>query len=138
DLSVHQKRLDVLNKLFHVQNARPTTLRREYRHAVAVLDQRVVEMYESDDPSTIDVFLGAHTVQDAIDKVQLLNDIHLQDTRVAAQVAYAKAQVTAARKKTKKLRTTVQSETAVIRARTAQTQAVRDELVGARDDLSSS
>src|SRR3954468_9588910 len=138
DLSLHQKRLDALNKVLHVQRSRLDTLRDEYRHSLGVLNRRVVEIYESDDPSAIDVFLGAHSVQDAIDKVQFLNDINEQDRHVAAQVAYAKAQVTAARKKTKKLRSTVQSETAVIRARTAQTQAVRDELVGARNDLSSS
>jgi murein DD-endopeptidase MepM/ murein hydrolase activator NlpD len=56
---------------------------------------------------------------------------------VSAEVRHAKTQVTAARKKTKKLRATVNAETAVIQARTDQTRAVRDELVGARDDLSS-
>ena len=49
----------------------------------------------------------------------------------------AKAQIKVQRAKTKKLRGTVQSETAVISARTAQTRDVRNELVGARNDLSS-
>jgi murein DD-endopeptidase MepM/ murein hydrolase activator NlpD len=135
DLSLHQRRLDALNALFAAQTDRLTTLRAEYRRALHVLNRRLVEIYESDEPSTLDVIFGAKSVQDAIDRVQYLDDINRQDRQVAAQVAYAKTQVTAARRKTKTLRQTVGSETAVIRARTAQTQAVRDELVGARNDL---
>jgi murein DD-endopeptidase MepM/ murein hydrolase activator NlpD len=137
DLGLHQKRLDALTRLFHVQTSRLTSLRRQYRHSVGVLNRRLVDIYESNDPSTLDVFFGSKTVQDAIDKVQYLDDIGAQDRRIAAQVAYAKDQVSAARAKTKKLRSSVAGETAVIRARTAQTRSVRDELVGARNDLSS-
>jgi murein DD-endopeptidase MepM/ murein hydrolase activator NlpD len=138
DLSLHQKRLDALNALFHAQSDRLQMLHAEYRRSLAVLNRRIVDIYESDDPTTLDVVLGAQSVQDAIDKVQYLEDINEQDRKVSNQVAYAKARVAAARKKTMHLRATVESETAVIRARTAQTQAVRDDLVGARDDLSTS
>jgi murein DD-endopeptidase MepM/ murein hydrolase activator NlpD len=136
DLALHQKRLDALDALFRTQSARLETLRSQYSRAVAILNRRVVDIYESDDPTTLDVLLGARSVQDALDKVQYLNDIHEQDRQVASEVAAAKAQVTAARRRTKQLRETVHSETAVIRARAAQTQAVRDQLVGARNDLS--
>jgi len=138
DLSLHQKRLDALNALFHVQTDRLTTLRSQYAKSLAVLNRRLVDIYESDDPTTLDILFGSDSIQDAIDRAQALSEINAQDRTVSAAVARAKAQVTAARKKTKKIRATVGAETAVIRARTAQTQAVRDELVGARDDLSSS
>jgi murein DD-endopeptidase MepM/ murein hydrolase activator NlpD len=138
DVALHQRRLDALNALFHAQSERLEMLHAEYRRSLTVLNRRLVDIYESDDPTTLDVLLGAQSVQDAIDKVQYLDDIHEQDRTVSNEVAYAKAQVTAARKKTRQLRATVASETAVIRARAAQTQAVRDELVGARDDLSAS
>jgi murein DD-endopeptidase MepM/ murein hydrolase activator NlpD len=137
DLSLHQKRLDALNALFHVQSDRLTTLRAEFHRSVNVLNKRLVDIYESDDPSTLDILFGSRSVQDAIDRVQALNEINAQDRAVSAAVEQAKTQVTAARKKTKKLRATVNAETAVIRARTDQTRAVRDELVGARNDLSS-
>jgi murein DD-endopeptidase MepM/ murein hydrolase activator NlpD len=138
DLSLHQRRLDALNALFHAQSDRLQMLHTEYRRSLAVLNRRIVDIYESDDPTTLDVLLGAQSVQDAIDKVQYLEDINEQDRKVSNEVAYARAQVTSARKKTMHLRATVQGETAVIRARAAQTQAVRDELVGARNDLSAS
>jgi murein DD-endopeptidase MepM/ murein hydrolase activator NlpD len=138
DLSLHQKRLDALNALFRTQTLRLTTLRSEYRRAVAVLNRRLVDIYESDDPSTLDVVLGSSSLQDAVDRIQFLEDINQQDRQVASEVKGAKAQVTAARTRTKQLRGTVRAETAVIQARAAQTQAVRDELVGAQGDLSSS
>jgi len=137
DLSLHQRRLDALNELFSVQSDKLTFLRDEYARSVSVLERRIVDIYESDDPSSLDVFLGADSVQEALDKVQDLDEVGAQDRRVAAEVAYAKAQVTSARTKTKALRATVLGETAVIRARTEQAQSVRDELVGARNDLSS-
>jgi murein DD-endopeptidase MepM/ murein hydrolase activator NlpD len=120
-----------------VQSDKLTFLRDEYARSVSVLERRIVDIYESDDPSSLDVFLGADSVQEALDKVQYLDEVGAQDRRVAAEVAYAKAQVTSARTKTKALRATVLGETAVIRARTEQAQSVRDELVGARNDLSS-
>jgi murein DD-endopeptidase MepM/ murein hydrolase activator NlpD len=138
DLSLHQKRLDALNALFHVQSERLTTLRSQYRKSLAVLNRRLVDIYESDDPTTLDILFGSRSIQDAIDRVQALSEINAQDRAVSAAVARAKTQVNAARKKTKRLRATVNAETAVIRTRTDQTRAVRDDLVGARDDLSSS
>jgi len=136
DLSLHQRRLDVLNALFGLQTTRLAFLKQQYTTAVATLNRRLVDIYESEPASTIDVVLGARSIQDALDQVQYLNEIGEQDRRIAAQVRYAKLQVTAARAKTKKLRATVQGQTAVISARAAQTRAVKDALVGAAGDLS--
>jgi murein DD-endopeptidase MepM/ murein hydrolase activator NlpD len=137
DLGLHQKRLDALNTLFRLQSERFGFLRQQYTQSMHTLNRRLVDIYESDQATTLDVFLGAANVQDALDQVAYLNDIGVQDRRIATEVADAKAQVKAARAKTKKLRGTVRSETAVISARTAQTRSVRDELVGAEGDLSS-
>jgi murein DD-endopeptidase MepM/ murein hydrolase activator NlpD len=138
DLSLHQRRLNVLNALYSIQNKRYGFLEQQYRESIVTLNRRLVDIYESDPASTLDVFLGARNVQDALDQVQYLNDIGEQDKRIAREVATAKAQVKAARAKTRVLRTNVQGETAVISARTAQTRDVRDELVGASNDLSAS
>ena len=135
DLALHQKRLNALNALFRIQDSRFHTLEKEYAVAVVTLNRRLVDIYESDNPSTLDVVLGSRSVQDAMDQIQYMNAIADQDRRIAAQVKYAKLQVKAARAKTKKLRNTVKGETAIISARTAQTRTVRDELQGAASDL---
>jgi murein DD-endopeptidase MepM/ murein hydrolase activator NlpD len=136
DLALHQRRLNALNELFRVQTKKFNFLKQQYAASIHVLNTRLIDIYESEEASTLDVFLGASSVQDALDKVQYLNDIGDQDRRVAQQVAVAKAQIKVQRAKTKKLRGSVQSETAVISARTAQTRYVRDQLVGAKGDLS--
>ena len=136
DLGLHQKRLDTLNALFRLQNKRYGFLTRQYAQSMRTLNRRLVDIYESGQASTLDVFLGASNVQDALDQVAYLNDIGVQDRHIATEVAHAKTQVKAARAKTKKIRSTVQSETAVISARTAQTLSVRNDLVGAQGDLS--
>jgi murein DD-endopeptidase MepM/ murein hydrolase activator NlpD len=137
DLALHQKRLDALNALFALQSTRYSFLRGQYKQSVATLNRRLVDIYESEQQSTLDVVLGAASVQAAIDQVDYLTDIGIQDRRIAAEVSYAKAQVRAARAKTKKIRARVNEETTVISARTAQTRDVRDQLVGARSDLTS-
>ncbi len=138
DLSLHQRRLDALNALFDFQSQRYAFLREQYARAQTALDGRLVDIYESDPASPLDIFLGSRNLSEALDQVAYLIDIGVQDQRIADQVAYAKVQVRAARGKTKKLRATVQSETAVIDARTNQARDVRDELVGARNDLAGS
>ena len=136
DLSLHQRRLDALSALFRLQTTRLDFLKQQYATSIETLNRRLVDIYESEPASTLEVVLGARSIQDALDQVQYLNEIGEQDRRIAAQVRYAKLQVTAARAKTKKLRTTVQGETAVISARAAETRDVRDELAGAASDLS--
>jgi murein DD-endopeptidase MepM/ murein hydrolase activator NlpD/FtsZ-binding cell division protein ZapB len=138
DLALHQKRLNALNALYGIQNTRYGFLESQYRASISTLDRRLVDIYESDPASTLDVFLGARNVQEALDQVQYMNDIGEQDKRIAREVATAKTQVKAARAKTKALRANVKGETAVISARTAQTRDVRDALVGATSDLSAS
>ena len=135
DLSLHQRRLNALNELFTLQSDRLAFLQGQYAAAVQLLDRRLVEIYESDPPSSLDVFLGARNVHDALDQVAYLTDIGVQDRHIAGEVAYAKVQAAAARAKTKALRAHVHGETAVIDARTTQTRDVRNELVGARNDL---
>jgi murein DD-endopeptidase MepM/ murein hydrolase activator NlpD len=137
DLALHQKRLDALNSLFRLQSKRFAFLEAEYAESIRTLNRRLVDIYESDQASTLDVFLGAANVQEALDQVAFMTDIGVQDRRIATEVSHAKTQVKAARAKTKKVRATVQSEAKVITARTEQTRLVRNELLGARDQIAS-
>ncbi len=136
DLSLHEHRLAALNALYRWQTRRFVFLTAQVRRATSVLSQRIVAIYESDDPSTLDVFLGSGSIQDAVDKVQYLDEIAAQDRAIAAEVAASKRRVAHARARTKRLRASLRGETAVIASRTAQERSVRDELVGARNDLS--
>ena len=93
DLALHQKRLDALNSLFRLQSKRFAFLEAEYAESMRTLNRRLVDIYESDQASTLDVFLGAANVQEALDQVAFMTDIGVQDRRIATEVSHAKAQV---------------------------------------------
>jgi hypothetical protein len=99
DLALHQRRLNALNALFRVQTQKFVFLKEQYAESVKVLNTRLVDIYESDETSTIDVFLGSSSLQDAVDKVQYLNEIGDQDRRIANQVAAAKAEIKVQRRR---------------------------------------
>ena len=136
DLGLHQRRLDALNALFAIQSKKFSFLKEQYTVSITSLNRRLVDIYESEPASTLDLVLGARSIQDALDQVQYMNEIGEQDRRIAAQVRQAKADVRSARARTRRLRQRVQGETAIISARAAQTRDVRDELAGAANDLS--
>jgi murein DD-endopeptidase MepM/ murein hydrolase activator NlpD len=135
DLALHQKRLAALDSLYRLQSERFAFLKAQYRRAQSNLDRRLVDIYESDPATPLDIFLGSQNLQDALDQAAYLIDIGVQDRQIANEVTYAKTQARAARAKTKRLRTTVRGETAIIDARTNQASEIRNELVGARNDL---
>ena len=137
DLQLHQRRLSALNRLYALQTSRYRYLQQQYRKAVEVLDRRIVDLYESGNLTTIDVVLGARNLQAALDEVEYLRQISSNDKRIAASVRASRARAKAARKRTSALRRTVRGETRVIQARTAQVRTVRDELVGAKNDIAS-
>jgi murein DD-endopeptidase MepM/ murein hydrolase activator NlpD len=138
DLALHQARLDKLTELYRLQTRRYVFLKREHALSVQRLNRRVVEIYESGDISPIDVVLGAASIQDALDKVEYLTLIGEQDERIAREVARSKRAVRIARAHTAKIRASVAQASRVLAVRTDQTREVRDELVGARNDLSTS
>jgi murein DD-endopeptidase MepM/ murein hydrolase activator NlpD len=137
DLALHRKRLHALDALATWQTGRLAFLKAQYAKAERVLRMRIVEIYESDDATTLDVVLGSSSVQDAVDKVEYLSEIGAADRTLAGQAAFARHQEAAARRKTTRLRRSVRGETAAVAARAAQAREVRDQLVGAQGDLAS-
>jgi peptidoglycan DL-endopeptidase CwlO len=137
DLSLRRQRLDKLNQLFHLQTRRQLLLQRQYNLALARLNERLVEIFESDDVSTLDVVLGSTSIQEALDKANYLSLIGQQDRQVAQEVARSKHAIQVARKRTPMLRARVQGEARALAVRAAQTSETRNALIGAQISLSS-
>ena len=135
DLALHQERLHKLNALYLFETQRLHFLQREYTRVVAQLNQRLVEIYESPEPSAVQVVLNSKSVQDAIDTLHYLADIAAQDKRIARDVANARNDVHATREKTKKVRATVASETQVVAVRTQQQREVKNQLLASESNL---
>jgi len=135
DVALHQRRLDKLDELFHLQTVRFGYLRREYHLALQRLDQRLVAIYKQEDPTTIDVLLAAKSFQDVLDQLDYLGAIAVQDKHVATAVATAKRQVAAARAHTRTVREHVKLEQQVILGRAQQEQILRAQLVSSQGKL---
>jgi murein DD-endopeptidase MepM/ murein hydrolase activator NlpD len=135
DLALHQRRLERLNALFDYETQRLEELQGDYRTSVRALSRRLIEIYESRDPSTIEIVLEAKSVQDALDQIRYLKAIASQDKEITRNVAVARAQVRSQRKRTKVLRAGVASETHVIAVRTTQQRQYRAQLLANRELL---
>jgi murein DD-endopeptidase MepM/ murein hydrolase activator NlpD len=137
DLALHQRRLDRLNELFVFETHRLNFLRREYEHVVTLLNRRLVDIYESNNPSTVEVVLNSDSFQDALETLHYLQSIARQDKQIAREVGIARDEVKRSRERTKKTRAHVHQETQVIAVRTYQERTVRNQLVSSRNRLSS-
>jgi murein DD-endopeptidase MepM/ murein hydrolase activator NlpD len=136
DLSLHQRRLDRLNALFAFETDRLTFLRRQYARVVRQLNLRMIDLYETHDPTLVEVILESDSFQDALDRIHYLDAIAHSDKRIAKAVGTARDQVHVARERTKTIRARVHSETQVIAVRTQQQRDVRNQLLATQRGLS--
>ena len=136
DLELHQRRLDHLNELFDFQTQRLNFLRKQYATAVRQLNLRMIDIYETRDPTLVEVILESDSFQDALERVHYLEAIAQQDKRIALAVGAARDEVHVARERTKKVRARVHAETQVIAVRTQQQRDARNQLLASQGRLS--
>jgi murein DD-endopeptidase MepM/ murein hydrolase activator NlpD len=135
DLALHREKLDRLNELFRLQTSRFRFYRHEYQAMLDRLGNRLVDLYESGEPSTLEVLLGSKSFTDLISQAQVVDSIGAQDKQVAEQVGRAKERVHAQREHTKKFRSLVAAELRTIAIRTNQVRALRDQLLASESRL---
>jgi murein DD-endopeptidase MepM/ murein hydrolase activator NlpD len=136
DLLLHEQRLNKLNVLFAYQTERLDILRRAYAKALHELSLRMIDIYETHDPTLVEVIIESDSFQDALDQLHYLNSVAQQDRGIAAKVRVARDQVHKTREQTKVVRERVHSETMVVAVRTRQQREARDELLASQHKLS--
>lgn len=137
DMSLRERRLKALNRLFRVQTTRVRYLRHEYSLALIRLDNRLVSIYKQPDPGTIDLVLQAKSFQDVLDEINYLGIVATADKSIAFQVAQAKQAVISARARTAAVRKSVQYEANKIHARVIQAAILRGQLLSSTGKLAS-
>jgi murein DD-endopeptidase MepM/ murein hydrolase activator NlpD len=137
DLALHQRRLDRLNELFAFETERLTFFRREYAAVLHQLNLRMIDIYETQDPTLVEVILESDSFQDALDQVHYLESIAEQDKHIAARVGRARDEVKVTRERTKNVRARVHAETQIVAVRTEQQREVRGRLLASQHSLSS-
>ena len=137
DLELHKEKLASLNELFRLQTSRYHFYRGEYQAMVDRLGNRLVDLYEQGEPSSLEVLFAAKSFNDLIDQAQVVDALATQDRAIAGQVGDAKERVHAQREHTKKFRSLVAAELRTIAVRTNQVRALRDQLLANENRLAS-
>jgi murein DD-endopeptidase MepM/ murein hydrolase activator NlpD len=96
----------------------------------------MIDIYETRDPTLVEVILESDSFQDALERVHYLEAIAQQDKRIALAVGAARDEVHVARERTKKVRARVHAETQVIAVRTQQQRDARNQLLASQGRLS--
>jgi murein DD-endopeptidase MepM/ murein hydrolase activator NlpD len=135
DLALHQRRLDRLNALFSFETERVNFLRSQYAKVLRQLNLRMIDLYETHDPTLVEVILESTSFQDVLDQLHYLEAIAQQDKRITKTVAVARDKVQVARERTKTIRAKVHSETQVIAVRTQQQRIAKSELLLSQGSL---
>ncbi len=134
-LAASQQRLDRLTQLFALQTRKLELLRRDYGIALARLERRLVDAYETPGVNAIDVVLAATSMSSMLRDIEYVQQIGNQDKHISDRLHAAKKAMHAAREETRKLKGQVAIETAAIRARTEQQHAVTQQLVSTQEQL---
>ena len=134
-LALHQRKLDRLNELYELQTRRLVFLQGQHKAAERRLSKRLVDIYTSEQTSTLAVVLEAGSFSDLLDQLAYLNEIGSQDDRIANEVENAKLHMQETRNATRKTRAQVAATTRAVAARTAEQRAVRDRLAWSQREL---
>jgi murein DD-endopeptidase MepM/ murein hydrolase activator NlpD len=136
DLALYQRKLDALTELYEIQTERLAFLRDQYGVAVKRLSTRLVAVYESGEPSTLEVLIDAQSFSDILDQLDYLSSIAAQDRAIVEHVTGARDHVRVLRERTGKTKARVAAVTRVVKIRTEQTRAVKNQLVARQQGLS--
>ena len=129
DLALQQEKLDRITSLFELQTEQLEFLKHEYAVSLGALNTRLIDLYESDDPTTLDVLLSTDSLSDFLDQIDYVRDLGSQDVRITTQVNTAKVRMHSAREKTKVTRNKVATVTRTIAVRTAQVRSEKEQLL---------
>jgi len=137
ELVVYKNRLARLSQLLDLQTQKLNLLTRQHRVAEERLSRRLVAIYQSDAPDTVEVVLTSTSLAEVLDQLDYMHDVGRQDLRIASDVRRAKLAMRRTRARTAKTRKQVAATTAAVEVRVNEQRAVRDRLVADQNALAS-
>ncbi len=136
-LSVARSRLDQFEDQLAEQREQLVLLRRQLTIAERRLAERAVEIYTSDEPDPLALVLGARSLREALDQLDLYERISEQDSRIINAVERTRSAVIRLRERTAELRERQAAATAELARRTQAHEAVQGSLFTERSRLES-
>jgi murein DD-endopeptidase MepM/ murein hydrolase activator NlpD len=138
DLALQQERLNRITELWRLQTEKLEFLREEHAEAVDRLSDRLVEIYQSGNLSTVEVLLDSDNFGEMISRLDYARELARQDARIADSVGRAKVRMRTAQHRTTLTRRQVRAAARAVAYRTQQARAVRNELIAQENELSRS
>ena len=136
DLRLQQERLNRIRALYRFQSEQLDSYQHEYNISVDRLNERLIQMYESEDPTTLDVLLSSQSLGDFLDQIDYVSEIDSQDVTITKQVHGARDRWRSVREKTKVTKARVESVTRTIAVRTGEVRAEKERLLISEKGLS--
>jgi cell wall-associated NlpC family hydrolase len=88
-----QIKLDAIEAQQKINERRLEIARANYQQAQAILQQRIVALYTSDDQSALEILLGASSLDDLLDRLDTVNRLSEQDARIINEVRTFRAEI---------------------------------------------
>jgi len=129
DLALQQERLNRIRRLYQYQTQQLDFFSHEYNVSVERLNARLIEIYESDQPTTLDVLMSSTSLSDFLNQVDYVRSIGSQDASISSEVLGAKDRWHAVREKTKVTKKKVETVTRTIAVRTAEVRVEKQRLL---------
>jgi murein DD-endopeptidase MepM/ murein hydrolase activator NlpD len=137
ELAAARARLAALEERFDRQTDHLNRLRKDFTAAQETLDNRLVDLYTAGETDTVALILGVTSLSELIEQIDFVNEIGLQDQRIAAELKRLKGEMREARIETGRIRDQVADETATIAAKTEEARAAQAALVARQSALES-
>jgi murein DD-endopeptidase MepM/ murein hydrolase activator NlpD len=135
DLALHERKLARLTELYELQTERLMFLRSQYGLSVQRWADRLVAIYEEEEPTTLDVLMQAESFSSILDQLDYVSALASQDRTIVEHVEGARDHMRELRIRTGKTKARVAAVTRVVRIRTAQTRSLKNQLVARRQGL---
>jgi peptidoglycan DL-endopeptidase CwlO len=88
-----QIKLNAIEAEQKVNERRLEVARSNYRRAQSFLQQRLVALYTSEDQSALEILLGSASLDDLLNRVDTVNRVSDQDTRIAREARSFRAEI---------------------------------------------
>jgi murein DD-endopeptidase MepM/ murein hydrolase activator NlpD len=136
ELAAHRARLARLEDRFEEQTRNLIHLRRQYDLAQSRLEERLVQIYESDEAGVLDILLQVESLSELIEQVDYVTEIGRQDRAIVDEITRLKDEMRIARRETAEVKAEVAKETAVLAEKTEEQRAARAALLARQAALS--
>jgi murein DD-endopeptidase MepM/ murein hydrolase activator NlpD len=128
DLAALRAKLDRLQARFEQQTEDLERLKQQYRLAQQQLEERLVQLYQSDETDSFGVLLQVQSLGDLLDQLEYFDSIGRQDRAISRELKRLREAMKAAREKTRVTKAQVAKETDALAAKTAEQIAAKQEL----------